>query len=163
MNSNCTRTPRCLALFMTMFLFLAKLTYACPRDRLFHVKDLAPCKKDCIYLHILADRITAEFISRPQTLSQWVVVNRPVLAPKVLKGQQPLIPLRPQRLVDSRAGLPGCRYCRLQRGIQQGSRPSDQVPILLNQWLGGALQILTLKDQTAFGVYDVNSLMLIDP
>jgi len=25
------------------------------------------------------------------------------------------------------------------------------------------LQILTLKDQTAFGVYDVHSLMLIDP
>jgi hypothetical protein len=37
------------------------------------------------------------------------------------------------------------------------------VPILLNQWLGGTLQILTLKDQTAFGVYDVHSLMLIDP
>ena len=78
MNRNCTRTPQCLALFMTMLLFLAELTYACPRDRSFHMKHLAPCEKDCIYLLILANGITAEFISRSQTLSQLVAVNRSV-------------------------------------------------------------------------------------
>ena len=149
---------------MTMLLFLADLTYACPMVRLFHVKHSAPCEKNHIYVHILADGITAEFISRPQTLSQLVAVSRFSLTPVAFQDQQSLIPLRPQRLVDSRAGLlPGCRYGQLQRGIQQGLRPGDQVPILLNQWLGGTLQILTLKDQTAFGVYDVHSLMLIDP
>ena len=149
---------------MTMLLFLAELTYACPAGRLFHVKHSEPCEKDCIYIHILADGITAEFISRPQTLSQLVAVSRSALTPVELKGQQPLIPLRPQRLVDSRAGLlTGCRYGQLQRGIQQGLRAGDQIPILLNRRLGGTLQILTLKDQTAFGVYDVHSLVLIDP
>ena len=95
---------------MTMLLFLADLTYACPMVRLFHVKHSAPCEKNCIYVHILADGITAEFISRPQTLSQLVAVSRSALTPVAFKYQQPLIPFHPQRLVDSRADpLPGCR------------------------------------------------------
>jgi hypothetical protein len=104
MNLNCTRTPRCLALFMTMLLFLAKLT-SVPEGSFVSCETSRASEKNCIYLHILADGITAEFISRAQTLSQLVVVNRSALAPKVLKGQQPLMPLRPQRLVDSRAGF----------------------------------------------------------
>ena len=81
---------------MTMLLFLADLTYTYSMGRLFHVKHSAPCEKDCIYVHILADGITAEFISRPQTLSQLVAVSRSALAPVAFKGQKPLIPLRPQ-------------------------------------------------------------------
>lgn len=86
---------------MTVLLFFAELTYVCSRDRLFHVKHQAPCQKVCIYIHITADGMTAQFISRSQTLSQMVAVNQAGLKPVVVKEQQPLIPLFPQRLVDS--------------------------------------------------------------
>ena len=72
-----------------MLLFLADLTYACPMHRLFHVKHSAPCEKDYNYVHILADGITAELISRPQMLRQLVAVSRSALTPAALKVRSP--------------------------------------------------------------------------